>query len=54
MAKYLYGKVYMRNARLVECKMGSWLVGRRGFERLKMQLYVSRVDNFREAGLWLL
>lgn len=30
------GKVYMRNARLVECKMRSWLVDRRGFERSKM------------------
>ena len=54
MAKYLYGKVYMRNASLVECKVRSWLVGRRGFEQLKMDLYVSRVDNFRAAGLWLL
>ena len=44
----------MRNASLVEGEVRSWLVGRRGFEQLKMDLYVSRVDNFREAGLWLL
>ena len=43
----------MRNASLVECKVRSWLVGRRGFEQLKMDLYVSRVDNFRAAGLLL-
>ena len=54
MAKYLYGKVYVRNASLVVGKVRSWLVGRRGFQQLKMDLYVSRIDNFREAGLWLL